>query len=483
MSNAAATLFFYDLETTGVSARSGRIMQFAGQRTDMDLKPIGEPVNVLIKLTPDILPEPDAILVTGITPQQTIADGITEAAFLQQFTEEVATPGTIFVGYNTVRFDDEFMRFLHYRNFYDPYQWQWQDGRGRWDLLDVVRMTRALRPEGIEWPFAPDGKPTVRLEFMTKVNKLSHDNAHDALADVNATIALAQLIKFKQPKLIEYLLAMRDKKRVNELVTSGKPFVYTSGKYASEFEKTTVVAMFANNPKKQGALVYDLRHDPTEFLDLSPAELVKRWQYTREEQAPKRLPIKTLQYNRCPAVAPLGVLQEADAMARLQIDLATCQANLKKIAAATEFKQNVLAALELMDKQQQTEWNTKIQTADEQLYDGFFDNHDGNLLPVIRAAQPDELSQLKSDLHDPRLQALLPLYKARNYPADLSQSERAEWDAFCQERLQSGGERSRLAAFAKRLSELGESTKLTTNQRYLLQELQLYAESIVVLPE
>src|SRR5258708_419153 len=141
----ATTFFFYDLETSGFNPREARIMQFAGQRTTLDLEPIGPPVNIFIRLTPDILPDPDAILLTGITPQITVAKGQSEAVFLADFQATIATAGTIFVGYNNIRFDDEFMRFLQYRNMYDPYQWQWQDGRSRWDILDLVRMTRALR--------------------------------------------------------------------------------------------------------------------------------------------------------------------------------------------------------------------------------------------------------------------------------------------------------------------------------------------------
>ena len=191
----AQSFFFYDLETTGFDPKSSRIMQFAGQRTDMELQPIGEPVNVMIRLTPDVLPSPDAILVTGITPQQTLVDGLTEAEFLKLFVTEVATPGTIFTGFNSIRFDDEFVRYLHWRNFYDPYEWHWANNCSRWDVLDVVRMTRALRPDGIEWPFAPDGKPANRLEYLTKVNNLDHYKAHDALSDVHATIAVARLIR------------------------------------------------------------------------------------------------------------------------------------------------------------------------------------------------------------------------------------------------------------------------------------------------
>lgn len=244
----AASFFFYDLETSGFNPREARVMQFAGQRTDLNLKPIGEPHDHFIKITEDVLPDPDAVLLTGITPQQTIAEGITEAAFLKIFQNEIATPDTIFLGYNTVRFDDEFMRYLLWRNFYDAYEWQWQNGRSRWDLLDVVRMTRALRPEGIAWPFDSDGNPANRLELLTSLNKLYHANAHNALSDVHATIELARLLRNKQPKLFDFLLDMRDKNNIAKLVDTGQPFVYSSGKYPSEFHKTTVAVKLADHP-------------------------------------------------------------------------------------------------------------------------------------------------------------------------------------------------------------------------------------------
>lgn len=472
------SFFFYDLETSGINPREARIMQFAGQRTDMALQPVGDPVNILIKLTPDTLPEPDAIMVTGITPQSTVADGVTEAEFLKTFTDEVATPGTIFVGYNTVRFDDEFMRYLHYRNFYDAYEWQWKDERSRWDLLDVVRMTRALRPDGIEWPFSPDGKPSNRLELLTAVNGLDHQNAHDALSDVNATIAVAKLIQTKQPKLFQFLLDMRDKRKIAALVGSGQPFVYASGKYPSEFEKTTVAVHVADHPKKQGALVYDLRHDPTAFADLTPKQLAERWTFTRDENAPPRLPIKTMQYNRCPAVAPLIVLDEAS-QKRTKINLATIEANRQKLIRLTDFPQKLLEALQLLDSKQQAELVAHEQNVDSQLYDGFINDADKNTMRAVRVAAPDELDSFGPSLRDNRLKALLPLYKARNYPNDLSSEEREAWERFCAQRLLSGGQRSRLAKYFGRLQALATSTGVTQQQQYLLEELKLYAESIM----
>jgi exodeoxyribonuclease-1 len=474
----AASFFFYDLETTGINSRTGRIMQFAGQRTDMDLAPVGDPVNVLIKLTPDVLPEPDAIMVTGITPQATLQDGITEAEFIKLFEAEVSLPGTIFVGYNTVRFDDEFMRCLLYRNFADPYAWQWKDQRSRWDLLDLARITRALRPDGIKWPFAPDGKPTVRLEFLTKVNGLDHENAHDALNDVYASIAVAKLIKEKQPKLFSYLLDMRDKKRVAELVEGGKPFVYTSGKYAAETEKTTVVTMLAKHSKKNCAIVYDLRHDPAEFIKLSPQELAARLSWVKDKDAaPARLPAKALQYNRCPAIGPLSVLDGAT-QKRLKIDLKTIEAHRQKLAAAPDFAKNVLEAFDLHEKQRQTEWLTNDQDVDCQLYDQLYNDGDCRLLPEIRSSKPEDILGFEAKLQDKRLKTLLPLYKARNYPSSLSSEERLEWDNFCKQRLFAGGGNSRFAKFARRVQELA-GTKLSQNQQFALEELRLYAESIM----
>ncbi len=473
----AASFFFYDLETSGFSPREARIMQFAGRRTDLELRPIGEPVNELIAMTPDILPDVDAILLTGITPQQTIAEGRSEADFLGLFHEHVATPGTIFVGYNTVRFDDEFMRFLQYRNFYDAYEWQWQDGRSRWDLLDLARMTRALRPDGIQWPFDAKGKPSNRLELLTALNKLDHERAHDALSDVEASIAVARMIRSHQPKLFEFLLRFRDKRKVANLVMTRESFVYTSGKYPSEFEKTTVAVAICEHPGKQGALVYDLRHDPAQFKDMSPTDLADAWKWSRDETK-LRLPVKTLQFNHCPAVAPLSVLDD-QSKARLKLDLGKIRQHHKALQAMKDFPARLRKALELLDTQRQLEFASSEQSVDGQLYDGFFSNQDKQALRVVRAAAPDELGDLNLHFDDPRLTALLPLYKARNFPKALDSEERAAWDAFCRHKLLSGGKQSRLAKYFARLQEVVERGNLTGHQEYLLEELKLYGESIM----
>ena len=446
-------------------------MQFAGQRTDMELNPIDEPHNILVKLNDDTLPSPDAIMVTGISPQQTVADGYTEAEFAKILHEEICTEDTIMVGFNNIRFDDEFIRTLFWRNFFDPYEWCWKDGRSRWDMLDVVRMTRALRPDGIEWPVDDEGRATNRLELITKLNGVDHFKAHDALSDVLATIAVARLIKERQPQLFDYLLKLRDKREVLQLVCleNKKPFVYTSGRYDAEHEKTTV-AFPLTQGRNSNVAVYDLRYDPTPFLNMNQKELATRmfasWEERKKEDFQK-LPVKELQYNRSPAVAPLGVLEQAGGWERIHLDQATVERHRTILLSAPQFAENIRTLLEGRPEFK------KSPDAESQLYDGFIDGKDKIRIEAVRNAGPDTLADFNPEFNDERLAPLLLRYKARSFPETLSESEADEWEAWRTERI-----KKQLPDFMKSLQKLS-TTVNDESQQFLLQELQLWAESIV----
>lgn len=440
------TFFFYDLETSGLNAREDRVMQFAGQRTDMELNPIGEPVNILVKMTEDALPSPGAIMVTKITPQDTLRDGITEAEFVKFVTEEVFVPNTIAVGYNTVRFDDEFMRATLWRNFYDPYEWEWKDGRSRWDILDVVRLTRALRPEGINWPFREDGAPTNRLELITKLNGVAHEHAHDALSDVYATIAVAKLIKEKQPKLFDFLLKMRDKKEIKKYVNldNKQPFVYASGRYANEFNKTTV-AFPLTSGRNGNVLVYDLRYNLEEI------------------DSEKTFPVvKGLCFNKCPAVAPVSVLSEGDGWKKIGLNEETVKKNLEILLKHPEFAEKMRSEVE-----NRPEFPPALEP-EAALYDGFINDADKIKVAAVRNADVNKLADFHPDFHDPRLPELLLHYKGRNFPQSLSESESIKWEEYRKARL------NRLAPkFLKELSEV------YGKDEYIGEELKLYFESLM----
>lgn len=438
------TFFFYDLETSGLNPREDRIMQFAGQRCTMDLEPVGEPVNILVKMTDDALPSPGAIMVTKITPQQTLADGISEPEFCKFVIEEIFTPGTIAVGYNTVRFDDEFMRATLWRNFYDPYEWEWKEGRSRWDMLDVVRLVRALRPEGIEWPVTEDGKATNRLELITKLNGLEHAHAHDALSDVYATIAVARLIREKQPELFNFLLKLRDKKEVAKYVNleNKRPFVYASGRYPSEFNKTTV-AFPLTSGRNGNILVYDLR-------------------YNVEEIEENTYPIvKELCLNKCPAVAPVGVLEKDDGWAKIGLTKEQVQENLQILLKHPEFAEQMRT-----EQENRPEW-PKPEEPEQALYDGFLDDLDRVKVAAVRNADVDHLSDFHPEFHDPRLPELLLHYKGRNFPESLDENESARWAEY---------RRARLARLMPKFLE--ELEKVYSQDDFIAEELKLYLESL-----
>lgn len=465
----AQTFFFYDLETSGLSARDDRIMQFAGQRTDMNLEPIGEPFNILVRLNDDTLPSPDALMVTGITPQKTVDEGYSEAEFAKIITEEVFTPDTVAVGFNSIRFDDEFMRHLLWRNFYDPYEWSWKDGRSRWDILDVVRMTRALRPEGIEWPVDKDGKATNRLELITKLNGVDHYQAHDALSDVIATIEVAKLIKTKQPQLFEYLLKLRDKREVMKLVNldDKRPFVYTSGRYDAEHDKTTI-AFPLTAGRNGNVIVYDLRYDPSALIDLDQKELASKLFATWEERQAdgfEKVPVKELQYNRAPAVAPLGVLEQSGGWERIHCDVATIERHKAILLGAPQFAENIRSLFE-----GRSEFK-KSADPEAQLYDGFVGDRDKIRVETVRSASEQELVDFHPQFDDERLSGLLVHYKARNFPRTLSESEMAQWEQWRTERIT-----GQLPQFMKALGRVAQ--KASDEQRFILEELQLWAESI-----
>ena len=434
----------------------------------MNLDPIGEPYNLLVMLNDDTLPSPDALMVTGITPQKTVEEGYSEAQFARMLNEDIFTPETIAVGFNNIRFDDEFIRHLLWRNFHDPYEWSWKDGRSRWDLLDVVRLTRALRPEGINWPLDDKGEPSNRLELITSANGIAHENAHDALADVTALIAVTKLIKQKQPQLYDYLLKMRDKKVVQQLVNvdDKKPFVYASGRYDKEFAKTTV-AFPLTTSRNGGVVVYDLRYDPTPFVELSTEELSKKifasWEERQAEDFVK-LPVKELQYNRCPAVAPLGVLEQGDGWQKISLDLKTVQKHQNILLNHPDFAEKLRTIFENKPAFK------KLPDPEAQLYDGFLNDRDRIRVEAVRNADERELADFHPEFQDERLAPLLLHYKARNFPRSLSEDDLAQWETWRAQHLQ-----AQLPQFMTSLHRLAPTA--TDDQQFILQELQLWAES------
>ena len=478
------TFFFYDLETSGFSPQNDRIMQFAGQRTDENLNRIGEPVNILIRLNDDVLPSPSALMVTKISPQKTVEEGYTEAEFAKMLVEEYFTPDTVIVGYNNVRFDDVHIQHLLWRNFYPPYDWQWKDGRSRWDLLDVVRMIRALRPEGINWPFVINegtGEKFAanKLELLTKENGILHENAHDAMSDVDGLIDVARLLKEKQPQIFDYLFRIRSKNEVQKLVNleNPKPFVYTSGRFKVEFEKTTVAFPIAP-AKNQNVIVWDLRFSPEKFIDWSEDQILENITVdfeTRSSDDFEPIAAKILQYNKCPAVAPMGVLTEENRQ-RLKIDLAEIQKNLDVLRKNPHFAENLRSAFERRSEVFQDKSSAEKPAPEARLFEGFVSKSDDIKIEAVRNSTDRELADFHPDFADERLTDLLLHYKARNFPKSLSSQEKELWEEYRVENLQ-----KMMPNFMKEFQEIANNQNLNSQEEYILEEIKLWLENI--LPE
>lgn len=467
------SIFWYDYETTGINPRNDRAVQVAGIRTDFALNEIDQPLNLYCQPSDDILPHPMACLVTGITPGVLEDKGLGEAEFMTRTHAQLAQPGTCGAGYNTLRFDDEVTRYSLYRNFFDPYAREWQGGNSRWDLIDVVRAAYALRPEGIVWP-EEDGRVTLKLERLTAANGIDHGQAHDALSDVRATIALARLIREKQPKLYDWLFQLRTKQRVLDQVRLLQPMVHISGRFSAARHYIGVVLPLAWHPKNRNALiVYDLHFDPQPLMDME-AESLRALLYTRrEELAEGQLPIglKLIHVNRCPVVAPLTVVRAQDQQ-RLQLDMADYQARAQMLIEAQEVwqqKLNVIYAREDF---------TPSEDPEQQLYDGFLGDRDRRLCEQVRLSDPEQLGKDTWPFDDERLPELLFRYRARNFPATLSEQEHERWQLFCQQRLTDPafGAPLTLSQFNEAVEGLARSA--TPAQLKLLEQWQRYAQDV-----
>ncbi|KAA0694642.1 exodeoxyribonuclease I [Halopseudomonas laoshanensis] len=427
------TFFWYDFEATGIDPRRDRPLQVAGVRTDEDLNEIGEPLCIDCRLPEDVLPHPMACLITGIGPERA-SQGLPEAAFIGQLHAQMAEPGTCSVGYNSLRYDDEMTRFTLYRNYHDPYAREWQGGNSRWDLLDALRAAHALRPDGIEWP-QQDGFTSLRLELLTQANGIDHGQAHDALADVRATIAMARCLKRAQPRLFDYLLDLRSKQRVTALVDlqQVRPLVHVSGRFGRERQGLALVLPLGWHPQNKNALiVWDLAADPAMLMDMTAEQLRERL-YTRREDLPEgeqRPGLKLVHINKCPVLADTKVLR-ADDIQRLQLDMPTLLANAEKLGVWRSTGQSKLQAIYAAQTVAEP-----IQADPElQLYEGFIGDADRRILPLIREADGPMLAKTQWPLRDQRLVDMLLRYRARNFPASLNEAEQAQWQAYCRGRM------------------------------------------------
>ena len=473
------SFYWHDYETFGVDPARDRPSQFAGVRTDENFNIIGEPLVIYCKPAADMLPHPEACLITGITPQHALENGVSEAEFIGLIHREFSQPGTCAVGYNSIRFDDEVSRYTLYRNFYDPYAREWQNGNSRWDIIDMVRACRALRPEGLEWPDHKDGTPSFKLEQLTVANGISHAAAHDALSDVYATIAVAKLIKEKQPKLYDYLFQLRDKNKVAALLDTVEktPVLHTSAMFPAAQFCTSLVMPLARNPtNKNGVIAYDLKFDPSDLINSSADEIRDRI-FTPSADLPEnvsRIPLKTIHTNRCPVVVTSKLLDETVAQ-KISLDLPAARKHYKQIKEQTNLSEKLAEVFLRADFPVQHD-------PDVMLYSGgFFGKNDKEVMSMIRNSSASELRDKRFHFEDKRLAEMLFRYRARNFPESLTDEETLLWDEFRYRRLtepEEGGSIVMDTLLGKIDAYLADD-ELPDKDREVLEQLLAYTDELL----
>ncbi|MDX1676662.1 exodeoxyribonuclease I [Arsukibacterium sp.] len=472
------SFYFHDYETWGADPKRDRPAQFAGIRTDADLNIIGEPDVWYCQLANDYLPHPQAALITGLTPQLCNKKGLPETEFMRQILSRFSEPGSCVLGYNSLRFDDEVTRYSLYRNFYEPYGREWQQGNSRWDLIDVVRACYALRPEGINWPLREDGSPSFKLEHLSKANGLAHEHAHDALSDVYATIGIARLIKDKQSKLFSYLFELRKKTKAAELIDVAglTPLVHVSSKFPASTGCVSWIVPLAFHPTNTNAVIcYNLQADPSPLLT-DDLDTLQNKLYTRTAdlaEGEERLGLKLIHLNKCPVLANAKTLS-VERAAELGINRARCLEHLEWFKQHRQLQQKVVTLY-----QQPLEYPTET-NPDYQLYNGFISDADKQKMQQLHQLSADQLAINPPLFSDERLNSLLFLYRSRNYPQSLNDPEQHKWQRYRTDKLMHGLDNPNLTMeeFSLALENLAHEYASDEQKMKILKSLYLYVQSL-----
>ncbi|MBK0401213.1 exodeoxyribonuclease I [Limibaculum sp. M0105] len=373
----------YDLETSGISPAFDQPLQFAAILTDDELNPV-ERVNIRCRLAPHILPSPMALVVTGVTPE-TLTDPSLPSWF--EFTRLIRdlilrwSPAT-WTGFNTLNFDEEFLRQSFYQNLCpNLYETQFNGN----DRLDIMRLAWAVwteAPEALEWPVDDLGRILFRLDRLAPLNGFTAHNAHDALGDVEATIFLARLIRDRAPCVWEAGLRNRNKHTVNDLLATGRPLrlVDRFGSAPPRAFTGCYCGRNANNPNSVGFLDLDLA-DPAELIAADDSAL---------DAAVGAMPkvIRSFAVNKLPLLFEVdGPEGEAHRRARL-------------VAERPDFHERVGAAL----ARRSASWESEAsEHPEENIYGGFYTRADQALLERFHEASWDERLHILSQLSDTRL--------------------------------------------------------------------------------
>ena len=466
------TYLWYDYETFGSDPRRDRISQFAGIRTDMNFKVVDEMV-YYCKLAEDYLPNPEASLITGITPQEANEKGITEnelaAILFKEFTKE----GTVTVGYNSIKFDDEITRNLFYRTFRDPYEREWKNNCSRWDFMRAVLGVYVMKPELLKWPLKEDGRPSFRLEELSEANGISHENAHDAKSDVYATIGLAELLSRKSSVIFNYFFNLREKEFVKSELSKDELFLHIDFGYGYEKGYASLIFKigdFSKRGDKNAFLFVDVLSDIEVIENMSSKEMKEYLYYTNErleEIGKKRPGLKQIRINQSPLIIPYeGLRENPQFLKRLTVNLKEKVEKLKKLSS--KRKDELLSVFLREEDDQETD-------PDLDIYGSFASQWDKNEMVAFHKENYEYVPRFK----DKKYKEMYFRFLGRNMPETFTEEEKSRWKEHCYEFISKEREGfQNLSSLKIEIEELRKKHRGNIEKTRIIEDIKEYAEEL-----
>lgn len=409
----------YDLETSGLEPAWNVPLQAAMIHTDAHLNPLGE-LSLRCRLPAHIVPAPGALLTTGIRPEQLEQAPLSSCEMLGIIAKalEAWAPATI-IGYNTLKFDEEMLRHAFFTHLMQPYATS-LNGHRRADLLTMVRAIAMLKPDALSIPLNGMGKPSFKLGEICRANgiALSEDEAHDAMADTKATLALLRHLREVAPKTVSTLLTLADKGVPNRMLAS-REVVLLEG-----LSKLTPVVGVTVNPEVATSwAAVDLTVDPADYLDLAVDEIVALF------SARGVRPIRTVKTNAQPIL--VGYEQGCHALQEDQRDYALYHERAARIREHAGFRANLAAAMlaRFADREPSSHHEATLYSG------GFLSNDDARACARWHASPWEDRPAIAAGFSDERLKAFANRLTLMEAPQSLSPIAWQKGQAWLRERL------------------------------------------------
>lgn len=387
------SLIFYDTETTGLDPYFDQVLQFAAIKTDEDFNELDR-FEIRCRLLPHIVPHPMAMLVTGVT-----ADMLTDSELPSHYEMMSAIRNklmswgqAIYIGYNSIRYDEAMLRSAFYQTLHPIYLTN-TNGNGRTDALQLMQAASVFAPGLLNIPVNDKGKPVFKLDQLAPANGFSHEHAHDALADVEATIYMAKRVADEAPELWRRLRACGEKRRVVDFIESSPAFLLTEFYFNTGYSRP--VAPIGNNPYNPSvmfALSLDDAFD--ELTNMNDAELSKHLSSTPR-------PVRKIKTNASPLVTSLKSAATYPQFQALDMEKTAQRASL--VQNDTELRHRIIAAMSEIEGPFEDNPDAEVE---EQIYAGFYSRRDEGLLSDFHAAKPIERVTISDRFEDVRLRSL-----------------------------------------------------------------------------